>query len=285
MANTLDIRRRIRSVKNTQQITKAMKVVAAAKLRRAQERMTAARPYAGALRQILMSIASRIEGIDHPLLRKRDEQNVLLLVVTADKGLCGAFNTNVLRASQVAIRDRGWQTVSLIPIGKKANDYFRRRAVTIRHEAVAVFQALSPDTARDIAAVIMDDYSSEKIDAAYILYNEFKNVASQIVRLERILPIDRPEAVPDEPTVDYIYEPSPEKILGELLPKYVEFQVYRALLESAAAEQGARMTAMESATKNASDMIDSLTLTYNRVRQATITKELIEIVSGASALE
>jgi F-type H+-transporting ATPase subunit gamma len=283
LANTLDIRRRIRSVRNTQQITKAMKVVAAAKLRRAQERIVAARPFAAALREVLSSVAARAQSAGHPLLQRREEHNVLLLVVTADKGLCGAFNTNVIKASQAALRDRGWQSVALIPIGRKGNDYFRRRAVEIRYQSVGVFQALSPDTARDIATVIMDQYTKEQADAVYAVYNEFKNVAQQVVRFDRLLPIQPRET--KEPTVDYLYEPAPERILTELLPKYVEFQIYRILLESAAAEHGARMTAMESATRNASDMIDALTATYNRIRQASITREIIEIVSGAAALK
>lgn len=259
-----------------------MKVVAAAKLRRAQERMSAARPFSAGLRTVLGSLAARAEeGIDHPLLHERPENNVLLLVVTADKGLSGAFNANIIKGAQAAIRDRGWQSVALIPIGKKGNDFFRRRPFDIRYDAVGVFQALSPDTARDIATVLIDEYTSERVDAVYAIFNEFRTVVQQTVRLERLLPIAREEFT--EPTVDYIYEPSPERILGELLPKHIEFQIYRILLESAAAEHAARMTAMESASKNASEMIDSLTLTYNRVRQASITKELIEIVSGAAA--
>lgn len=281
MANTLDIRRRIRSVRNTQQITKAMKVVAAAKLRRAQERMMAARPYSGALRQVLASLASRAERFDHPLLQQRDEKNILLLVVAGDKGLAGAFNTNAIKAAQAAIRDRGWQNVAVIPIGKKSVDFFRRRAFEIRHQASGIFQALSPDTARDIAQVVIDEFVNERVDAVYAVYNEFKNAASQLLRVERILPLERIEA--KEPTVEYIYEPSPQRILNELLPRHIEFQIYRILLESAAAEQAARMAAMESATKNASEMIEDLTLTYNRVRQASITREIIEIVSGAAA--
>ena len=281
MANTLDIRRRIRSVRNTQQITKAMKVVAAAKLRRAQERMIAARPYSGALRQVLASLAARVEDFDHPLLHQREEKNILLLVVTGDKGLAGAFNSNAIKTAQAAIRDRGWQSVAVIPIGKKSVDFFRRRAFEIRHQALGIFQALSPDAARDIAQVVIDEFVNERVDAVYAVYNEFKNAAQQILRVERLLPLERIEA--KEPTVDYIYEPSPERILTELLPRHIEFQIYRILLESAAAEQAARMAAMESATKNASDMIEDLTLTYNRVRQASITREIIEIVSGAAA--
>ena len=281
MPNTLDLRRRIRSVKNTQQITKAMKMVAAAKLRRAQEHILSARPYSGALHEILSSVASRVNPEVHPLLKEREEKRVLLLVVTADKGLCGAFNGRLLNTAQKAI-DK-WDSVDIIPIGRKANDYFKRREIKPRYEAVDVFQALSPDTAREIAKVVVDDYIEEKIDAVYIAYNEFKSVMVQIPRAEKLLPFARLEA--DEHTIDYLYEPSPEEILTDLLPKHVEFQIYRSLLDSAAAEQGARMTAMESATRNAGEMIDKLTLSYNRIRQAAITTEIIEIVSGAAALD
>jgi F-type H+-transporting ATPase subunit gamma len=282
MANTIDIRRRIRSVKNTQQITKAMKMVSAAKLRRAQERMFAARPYSAALRQVLSSVATRVEELKHPLLETREEQKVLLLVVTSDKGLAGAFNANVIKAAQNAIRERNWTAVELLPIGRKANDFFRRRPIPIRREATQVFQALSLETAQEISKTIVDDFMSGRADAVYVAYNEFKSIIAQTVRVERLLPIDR--AWDEVATaVEYLYEPAPEVILNELLPKHIEFQLYRILLESAAAEQGARMAAMEAATKNAKDMIDHLTLTYNRIRQASITKEIIEIVSGAAA--
>jgi len=282
MANTIDIRRRIRSVKNTQQITKAMKMVAAAKLRRAQERMYAARPYAAALRQVLSSVATRVEELRHPLLESREEKKILLLVVTADKGLCGAFNANAIKAAQNALREKNWESVELLPIGRKANDFFRRRTIPIRREATQVFQALSLGVAQEIAKTIVDDFIGGRVDAVYVVYNEFKSIIAQNVRLERLLPIERAW---DEVTtaVEYLYEPAPEQILNDLLPKHIEFQLYRILLESAAAEQGARMTAMEAATKNAKDMIDHLTLTYNRIRQASITKEIIEIVSGAAA--
>jgi F-type H+-transporting ATPase subunit gamma len=282
MANTIDIRRRIRSVKNTQQITKAMKMVAAAKLRRAQDRMFSARPYAAALREVLTSVATRVEELDHPLLHAREEHNVLIVVVTADKGLCGAFNSNVIRAAMNAIHEHHWESVQLLPIGRKANDFFRRRTIPIRREATHVFQALSLQTAQGIARTLIDDFISEKVDAVYVAYNEFKSIIAQRVVVERLLPLER---VWDEvgTDVEYLYEPGVSQILSELLPKHIEFQLYRILLESAAAEQGARMTAMEAATKNATDMIAHLTLTYNRIRQASITKEIIEIVSGAAA--
>ncbi len=286
MPSTIDIRRRIRSVKNTQQITKAMKMVAAAKLRRAQERMFAARPYAGGLRQVLASVAKRVDINSHPLLQSREtERNVVVIVVTADRGLCGAFNANVIRAAQNFIRERSFEAVELLTVGRKASDFFKRRTIPIRRN-VFVAQALSVDVAHEIASSLIEDFIAEKIDGVYVVYNEFKSLIAQHVRAERLLPIASEfEADPLRPEIDYLYEPGPEQILSDLLPKHIEFQLYRVLLESAAAEQGARMTAMEAATKNASDMINYLTLTYNRIRQASITKEIIEIVSGAAAAQ
>ena len=262
-------------------------MVAAAKLRRAQERIFGARPYAAGLREVLSSVATRVDISTHPLLAEHEaERNVLLVIVTADRGLCGAFNTNAIRASMSAIRDRGWESVQLLPIGRKANDFFKRRTIPIRRQATQIFQALSLGIAQEIAQTLIDDFTSGAVDAVYVVYNEFKSIMSQHVRVERLLPIERAwEEMKDEPSVDYLYEPSAAEILNEMLPKYVEFQLYRILLDSAASEQGARMTAMEAATKNASDMIDHLTLTYNRIRQAAITKEIIEIVSGAAASE
>jgi F-type H+-transporting ATPase subunit gamma len=284
MPSTIDLRRRIRSTKNTQQITKAMKMVSAAKLRRAQERMMAARPYSAGLREVLKSLSARADFATHPLLQDREQENkVLLLVVTADRGLCGAFNANILRAATNALSEKGWQHAELLPIGRKAIEFFRRRTVPVRRQGAHVYQALSLDTAREIAQGLIDDFVSGEFDAVYVLYNEFKSVIAQRVTLERLLPLPRVEADEDAPAIDYIYEPDPAQILSDLLPKHIEFQLYRVLLESAAAEQGARMTAMESATKNASEMISHLTLTYNRIRQASITKEIIEIVSGAAA--
>jgi len=284
MPSTIDLRRRIRSVKNTQQITKAMKMVAAAKLRRAQERMMSARPYAAGLREVLASVATRVDISKHPLLQPREaESKVLLLVVTADRGLCGAFNTNVIRGAQNAIAEKGWQEVHILPIGRKALDFYKRRTLPIRRQATQVYQALSLETAREIAKALIEDFVNGEFDAVYVVFNEFKSIIAQRVTLQRLLPLEREWDSDAEPAIDYLYEPGPEQILNELLPKHIEFQLYRVLLESAAAEQGARMTAMESATKNASEMIDHLTLTYNRIRQAAITKEIIEIVSGAAA--
>ncbi|HEY0143128.1 MAG TPA: ATP synthase F1 subunit gamma [Thermoanaerobaculia bacterium] len=283
MPSTIDLRRRIRSTKNTQQITKAMKMVSAAKLRRAQERMMAARPYSAALREVLASVSTRVDMTTHPLLAEREtEQKVLLLVVTADRGLCGAFNANILRAAQNAVAEKGWDA-HLVPIGRKAIEFFKRREIAIRRQGTQVAQALSIDVAREIALGLTEDFVSGEFDAVYVLYNEFKSIIAQRVTLERLLPLPRAVVDAQTPAIDYVYEPAPEQILSELLPKHIEFQLYRVLLESAAAEQGARMTAMESATKNASEMISHLTLTYNRIRQASITKEIIEIVSGAAA--
>lgn len=282
MPSTIDIRRRIRSVKNTQQITKAMKMVAAAKLRRSQDRIMAARPYAAALMEVLSSVSSRVEVAGHPLLAEREEQRVLLIVVTGDKGLAGAFNANVIKQAQRTIDEKGWSDVQLVLLGKKGADFFRKRSVPVRHSESNIFQALSLENANAVTSKIIDDYESGKVDAVYVVYNEFKSVIQQNLRLERLLPFNRLKG--DAPTVEYLYEPGPVEILQELLPKHVEFQLYRILLESAAAEHGARMTAMDAASKNAADMIESLTLKYNRMRQASITTEIIEIVSGAAAL-
>ena len=287
MPSTIDIRRRIRSVKNSQQITKAMKMVAAAKLRRAQERMFAARPYAAGLRKVLSSVSTRVDISAHPLLQSREpERNVVVVVVTADRGLCGAFNANVIRAAQNFIREQSFESVSVLTIGRKGGDFFKRRPIPVRQN-VMVAQALSLGVAHEIADSLIKDFIEEKIDGVYVVYNEFKSIIAQHVRAERLLPIARDfeDASEQQGGVDYLYEPGPEQILSDLLPKHIEFQLYRVLLESAAAEQGARMTAMEAATKNASDMIEHLTLTYNRIRQAAITKEIIEIVSGAAAAQ
>ncbi len=286
MPSTIDIRRRIRSVKNSQQITKAMKMVAAAKLRRAQERMFAARPYAAGLRKVLSSVSTRVDISAHPLLQSREpERNVVVVVVTADRGLCGAFNANVIRAAQNFIREQSFESASVLTIGRKGGDFFKRRPIPVRRN-VMVAQALSLGVAHEIAEELIKDFIEEKIDGVYVVYNEFKSIIAQHVHAERLLPIARDfEDTSDQGGVDYLYEPGPEQILSDLLPKHIEFQLYRVLLESAAAEQGARMTAMEAATKNASDMIEHLTLTYNRIRQAAITKEIIEIVSGAAAAQ
>lgn len=284
MPNLIDIRRRIRSVKNTQQITKAMKMVAAARLRRSQERVIATRPYSLRLRTIIANLAAKGAG-SHPLLEQRpDVRRTLLVVVSGDKGLCGSFNTNVLRRASRRLKEL--PNADVMTLGKKASDYFRRRWPRIRAAHSTLFTRLERSDAEEIAHDITAAFISGEYDAVYVIYNEFKSMISQELRDERLLPLEPPAATsPSGAGEDVLYEPNAEAILSELLPRFVTYQVYRMLLESQAAEHAARMTAMESATKNAKQMIERLTLSYNRARQAAITKELIEIVSGANALE
>jgi len=283
MPNLLDIRRRIRSVKNTQQLTKAMKTVAAAKLRRAQERVFSARPYAGQLRNVLGNLTVRIENIAHPLLEIRPEERILLVIVTADRGLCGAFNSNIMRVAQSFMREHSSQALSLAMVGRKGRDFFRRRGFPIRSEFVNIFSRLDYGHAKDISEAIVRAYSNAEVDAAYVVYNEFKSVIQQRVVVEKLLPLSRSELRETEPQRDYIFEQPPQEIFNRLLPRYVEIQIYRALLESAASEHGARMASMDTASRNAGEMIDMLTLNMNRIRQAAITREIIEVVSGAGA--
>jgi F-type H+-transporting ATPase subunit gamma len=284
MPSLLDIRRRIRSVKNTQQLTKAMKTVSAAKLRRAQERVFSARPYANQLKKVLANLTARQEGLSHPLLEVRPEQRILFIVVTADRGLCGAFNSNITRTAQIFIRDHSDQEIKVVAVGRKGRDFFRRRHVPIRADFVNIFSRLDYGNAKDIAENVMQGYSDGEVDAVYILYNEFKSVIQQRIVVEKVLPLSRVEADKTEPQTDYIFEQPPQEIFNRMLPRYVEIQIYRALLESAAAEHGSRMASMDTASRNAGDMIDSLTLNMNRIRQAAITREIIEVVSGAGAL-
>jgi F-type H+-transporting ATPase subunit gamma len=281
MPALIDIRRRIRSVKNTQQITKAMKMVSAAKLRRAQDAIFAARPYARKMMEVLNGVATRADPASHPLLQEHGEEKLLLVILTADKGLAGGFNANIIRAAVQFLEERPGKDLRLDLIGRKARDFFRRRRFTVRSERLGLFQALRYDAAREIAGELMRTYASGEVDQVYLLYNEFKSVIQQKVVVERLLPIGKLAFDPKEPALDYLYEPGPEGIFAGLLPKHVEFQVWRALLESAAAEHGARMAAMDAATNNAEDMIERLTLYMNKVRQAAITKEIIEVVSGA----
>ena len=292
MANLIDLRRRIRSVKNTQQITKAMKMVAASRLRRSQERVIAARPYATALEATLASVASRVPPKEdgspvHPLLTQRAEKRIVLIVVSGDKGLCGGFNANINRAVGAFLRDakeRGVTEVKLVTLGRKAVDFWKRRSFEILEARSGLFAKFGYDTAAEIAHKAADRFVSGETDAVYLINNEFKSVLSQVIRTKRFLPVELPAGVAASAT-DYLYEPAPETILGRLVPRHLEFQIYRVLLESNAAENAARMTAMDAASKNAGEIIDSLTLTYNRARQARITKELIEVVSGAAALK
>jgi F-type H+-transporting ATPase subunit gamma len=283
MPALVDIRRRIRSVRNTQQITKAMKMVSAAKLRRAQEAMFAARPYARNMMEVLNSLASRARPEAHPLLVEHGHERVLLVVVTSDKGLCGGFNANIVRTALRFLEERPASRLGLDLLGRKGRDFFRRRAWKIRSEHVGLFQALHFPVAQSIARSLIEAYVGREVDQIYLLYNEFKTVIQQRVVVERLLPIEKMAFDPREAKLDYVYEPDPGRIFDEILPKHVEVQVWRALLESAAAEHGARMAAMDAATNNAGDMIDRLTLYMNKVRQASITKEIIEVVSGAGA--
>jgi len=284
MPSLLDIRRRIRSVKNTQQLTKAMKTVSAAKLRRAQDRVLNARPYAQQLKRILGNMSSRMENVSHALLEVRPEEKILLIVVTADRGLCGAFNSNILRVATTFLREHLSQTVSLATAGKKGRDFFRRRGITIRSEFVNIFSKLDYGHARDISEAVVQAYSEAEVDAVYVAYNEFKSVIQQRVVVEKLLPLSRADLQDAGPQLDYIFEQPPQEIFNRLLPRYVEVQIYRALLESAASEHGARMASMDTASRNAGEMIDMLTLNMNRIRQAAITREIIEVVSGAGAL-
>ena len=285
MPSLIDIRRRIRSVKNTQQITKAMKMVSAAKLRRAQDRVIAARPYGAMLRKMLANVAaaaSRDENAgQNPLLAQRPEQRVLLVLVTSDKGLAGAFNSNLIKAAQRFGVDRAGVTVTFELIGRKGRDFFRKRRARISGDQLNPAKPNYQETAA-IARKAMDLYAKEEIDAVYLVYNEFKSVVAQKLVVTRVLPAEMPEGAE---SIDYLYEQPPAEMLGSLLPRYVETEFFRALLESTAAEHAARMTAMDAATSNAADMIEKLTLHMNRVRQASITKEIIEVVSGAAAAE
>jgi len=290
MANLLDLRRRIRSVKSTQQITKAMKMVAASRLRRSQERVLAARPYAAALEATLASVASRVPPKEdgsplHPLLAQREEKRIVLIVVSGDKGLCGGFNANVNRAVGAFLREakeRGVEEVRLVTLGRKAVDFWKRRSFEVLDARPGIFARFGYDTAAGIARKAAELFVSGGVDGVYVIFNEFRSVIAQVIRTKRLLPVALPERT-SAPETDYLYEPSPEAILGRLVPRHLEFQAYRVLLESNAAENAARMTAMDAASKNAGEIIDSLTLTYNRARQARITKELIEVVSGAAA--
>jgi F-type H+-transporting ATPase subunit gamma len=283
MANVRDIRRRIRSAKNIQQITRAMKFVSAARLRKAQERVIAARPYAQQMLAVLNSLATRVPEQSHPLLARRDGHRIELVVITADKGLCGAYNTNVIRHALEFIAEHADAPVDLNILGKRGRDFFRRRSYSVRQEAINVLQKPSFADAAAIARDIIEEFVQEKKDQVWLLYNEFKSVVQQRVVVEPVLPIQKLAGMEEAHLIEYLYDEPPVKIFNNLLPHHVESQVFRALLEAAASEQGARMTAMDAATKNATEMIDSLTLYANKVRQAGITKELIEVVSGAAA--
>ncbi|HXS94764.1 MAG TPA: ATP synthase F1 subunit gamma [Candidatus Limnocylindrales bacterium] len=286
MPSLIDIRRRIRSVKNTQQITKAMKMVSAAKLRRAQDRVVASRPYGALLRKVLANVAAAAatdeKAGENPLLARRPEQRILLVLITGDKGLAGAFSSNLIKGALQFINDHRGAQITLELIGRKGRDFFRKRDSQISGEHVGLAAKVAYADTSAIARKAMDLYRDEQIDAVYLLFNEFKSVIAQKLTLTRVLPVEMPE---QSAPMDYIFEQPPIEMLEALLPRYVEMEFYRSLLESAAAEHAARMTAMEAATSNAGEMIDKLTLYMNRVRQASITKEIIEVVSGAAAAE
>ena len=290
MASLLDMRRRIKSVKNTQQITKAMKMVAAAKLKRAQDRVTASRPFAGKMSEVLGDLSGKVAGeFSHPLLDERGDEKYLVVLISADKGLAGAFNANVIKATQAFLKENEGKVDGMIPVGRKGRDFFKRRDVKFTDEYIGltgsgqVVYADAVEIAHKVIAVFTED---ETIDKVFVVFTEFKTVLSQKPVIEQLLPITRSATEGEAETgsqAEYIYEQPAAKIFGKLLPKQVETQIYRGMLESVASEQGSRMTAMDSASKNAGELIDSLTLNMNRIRQAAITKEIIEVVSGAAA--
>ncbi len=293
MPSLLDIRRRIRAVKSTQQITKAMKMVAASKLRRAQERIQHGRPFAMQMLRVLKGLASRVDAAAHPLLDERTVpragRKALLLVITADRGLCGSFNANVIKAAATFITEQPDRPVALGLVGRRGRDYYARRGFEVLFERINLFARLHFGDAQEIAQIAMDAFTRGDVDAVYLTYNEFRSVLQQRVVVEQLLPIPRGEleaAVEAQPApaVDYLYEPTPDQLFKTLIPRHVEVQVYRALLESNAAFYAAQMTAMDAATRNSGEMIESLTLYMNKVRQAAITREIIEVVSGAEAL-
>ncbi len=285
MAKTHDLKRRIRSIKNTMQVTKAMKMVSAARLRRAQDRILAARPFAVTTSKVLSSLAARANPESHPLLTPREIKKVELILVTSDRGLCGSFNANAIKAATVFLGQHHPESLNVMTVGRRGRDFVRRRKLKITSEWLDIFRNLDFSTAQLIGDDLVRRFIDGEIDAVYVAYNEFKSVVSQRPVVEQILPIPRADLVAVGDGEDYIYEPTPASLLEEMLPGYVRVQVWRALLESAAAEHAARMTAMDSATKNAKELTEALTLHMNRVRQASITTAIIEVVSGAAALE
>ena len=297
MPSLKSIRTQIASKKSTQKITRAMKLVSAARLRGAQDAIVAARPYANALVEVIGQVAQRAGAEAHPLLERRAAARITLVPITSDRGLAGGFNANITRAVQRYMSEHADARTSLEIVGKKGRDYYRRRKVTVNHEVPGATGATAEELARRVASIVVDDFVNGRTDAVYLVYNEFKSAVQQRVVLEPLLPVTRATVVPSgqaaatqgsatqETPIDFLYEPSKKELLDALLPQYIESQVHRALLESVASEFGARMTAMENATNNAKEMIADLTLKYNRVRQAAITKELMEIVSGAEALK
>ncbi len=286
MANLKDIRNRIASVRSTQQITKAMKMVSAAKFRRAEEAILQNRPYSDKMLEVLSSLALRTEEEAHPLLERRDARNVCLVVFTSDRGLCGSFNANILRSTERFLKTKSgeYEGITLYLVGKKALEFFRRRDADILGHKTELFGKVSYPVAQDIAREVIERYTNRELDLVYMVYNEFRSALSQQVVFDRLLPVEPMPVEPDTSTTEYIYEPSEEYMLNWVLPRYVEVRMFRALLESTASEHGARMTAMDAATNNASEMIDRLTLKYNRARQEAITTELMDIVNGVEAM-
>lgn len=288
MATLRDIKRRIKAVQSTSKITKAMKMVAAAKFRKAQQRMFEMRPYADRMKSILSSLSTGAPGEAHPLLEVRPRKNVEVLVITSDRGLCGAFNSNILKAASkhiAVLKDEGFE-VSISSVGRKARDYFKRRNVTLRKAWTGISGKISYSNAQDLAADVIESYTSETIDEVILIYNEFKSVVAQQIVVTRLLPMAPIEHGEETlPVFNFIFEPSRQEIFSRLLPKNVEIQIFRALIESQASEEAARMSAMENATRAANDMINGLTLQYNKARQASITKELMDIVGGVEALK
>ena len=289
MATLRDIQRRIRSVQSTQKITRAMKLVAAAKLRRAQERIISARPYATKMAELLGNLVSGqgSEGVAHPLLEQREGPRRQIVIITADKGLAGAFNSNIIRRSLEFVRGSNTTELTLVVVGRKARDFYRRRQFTIKRDMIGFWDKLAYSHAQELADYFMAQYLDGQVDEVHLIYNEFRSVAVQRPVRVQLLPIPKSDvaAAEADASVDYIYEPSAEAILGDLLPRHVRMQVFRALMESLAGEYGARMTAMEAATKAAKDMINILSIQYNKARQEKITKELLDIVGGAEALK
>lgn len=289
MASLLDMRRRIKSVKNTQQITKAMKMVAAAKLKRAQDRVSASRPFAGKMSEVLGGLSSKVAGeVSHPLLDERGDSKYLIVLISADKGLAGAFNANVIKATQAFLNENAGKSASMIAVGRKGRDFFKRREIVLIDEYIGLTGSgqVNHADAMSIAGKLIKDFTEDtSIDKVFVVFTEFKTVLSQKPVIQQLLPIPRTAETEGEGGTDaeYIYEQPAEEIFSRLLPKYVETQIYRGMLESVASEQGSRMTAMDSASKNAGELIDTLTLNMNRIRQAAITKEIIEVVSGAAA--
>jgi len=284
MANTQDIKRRIKSISNTRQLTRAMKMVSAAKLRRAQERIFAARPYAEGTEKVLKNLAARAGDESSPLLQVHGDSRVAIVLVTADKGLCGAFNSSIIRQAENLAKSLDGKEVTFNTIGRKGRAYFQRRGYTITNEWEEVFRDISFSLVQKISSTIIKLYVDQEVDQIYLVYNRFKSAMQSIPVKRQLLPVKPVEFAPGEYPEEYLYEPAADALLAELLPHYVEVEVYRAMLESVAAEHAARMTAMDSATNNAGDLIDSLTLTMNRARQASITTEIIEVVSGAQAM-